>query len=332
MCRSFVLVVMAVSSVVFLPAAKARDWAQDLFSIKSHNFGTVAVGSDTTFRFPIFNNTNHDIVIGSVRTSCGCTTATAENNRIAVGTTGAIVAKFNTGTFRGQKGATITVVFNQPRFAEVRLRVDGYIRQDLVFNPGAVDFGTLQQGSSVQRKIAIAYAGRDDWRIMDIENSLPFLRTQHKAVQRGDQRVNYELLVTLTEEAPPGTLLHELVLVTNDRSKPRVPIRIVGQVEAGLLINPSVVSVGAIKQGEVFSQRLVVRGRAPFLVESIRCEGWDCRFDPPTAAKATHVLNVEMVPIGEPGELRAPLVVLTTQEDQQQSARVLVTAEIRPRE
>lgn len=314
-------------SVLIASAGTAADWASGLFPTKTHEFGSVAVASDTSFRFPIVNQTQQDIHISTVRASCGCTTPTLESDWIRAGETGGLLATFNTGTFRGKKGATLTVVIDKPAYAEVRLRVDGYIRQDIVFNPGSIDFGKVRQGNESEKKASIAYAGRSDWRIVAIEGESQYLKATVEQANRGGQRVNYNLTVTLTPEAPVGYVQQNLILVTNDQSMPRVPIKVEGQIEAGLTISPSAIAIGAVKPGETVDQRLVVRGATPFLIDTITCEGWEVEFDAPEKAKSTHLLSVRLTATNKAGEFRGPIVI-TTAGDSQMTARALVTAEV----
>ena len=311
-------------------SAQAESWADALFPKKTHDFGSVAVASETTFRFPIRNNTGTDIHIADVRASCGCTTPIIETPWVRAGETGSILAKYNTDTFRGKKGATLTVVIDRPAYTEVRLRVDGYIRRDIVFHPGSVDFGTVAQGESKQQVVQIAYAGRDDWQIVDVQSDVPYLQTDLAQQSRGSQRVNYALTVTLSDEAPTGFLQQELVLITNDRSMPRVPLRVSGRVEAGLSVAPAAIALGSVKPGESVQQRLVVRGREPFIITSIALEGWEVEFDPPTESKTTHLVNVRLTAKAKAGEFRTPLVISTDQA-KGQTARALVTGLIADR-
>ena len=76
--------------------------------------------------------------ISGVRASCGCTTPSISKDTLKTWETGAIIAKFNTDSFLGKKSATLTVTIDKPFYAEVQLNVAGYIRSDIVFNPGAV--------------------------------------------------------------------------------------------------------------------------------------------------------------------------------------------------
>lgn len=126
---------IALSFLMGVTSISAADWSDATFPIKSHDFGTVAVAAKTEFSFPIHNNSSKNLHIRSVRASCGCTTPIVENKSIGPNQTGSILARFNTDTFRGKRGATLTVIIDQPFYTEVRLRVDGYIRSDMVFNP-----------------------------------------------------------------------------------------------------------------------------------------------------------------------------------------------------
>lgn len=308
-------------------AASAAEWAQAMFPIKTHNFGTVAVAAKTEFVFPIRNHSNQDIHIADVRASCGCTTPIVEQPWIRAGEEGMVLARFNTDTFRGKKGATLTVVIDRPSYAEVQLRVDGYIRRDLVFHPGAVQFGKLAAGETAERTVAIAYAGRSDWEITGVESASPYLLTELREKSRSGQRVDYELVVKLSGEASPGYLQEEIILQTNDRSSPRVPLQVIGQLEALLSVAPQTFAVGAMKQGEVREQRLIVRGREPFKITKIECEGFEVEFQPTEAAKDTHILSVRLVATAPAGAINHPLIV-HTDGGEAMVAKATVTGEV----
>jgi hypothetical protein len=294
------------------PVAALANSVDAMFPVKKHDFGTVAVASKTEFRFPIHNNTNRPIRIQTVRTSCGCTTPTVETPYIEPGQTGSILAKFNTGTHRGQKGATLTVVIDQPFYSEVRLRVDGYIRQDLVFHPGAVDFGKQSVGQELSQAAKLLYAGRSDWAVVEVLGSKPWVSADLKLEARNGGNATYVLTVTIGPGAPAGPFREELVLVTNDRSRPRVPFLISGELESDLTVSPQSIAAGTVKPGETVEKKLVIRGKEPFLIESIEAKGWQIAFDPVTEPKTTHIIAVRLNADGETtGQLSGPIVVKT---------------------
>lgn len=310
-----------------LPIVSQAGWADSLFTVKTHDFGTVAVAAKTEFEFPIVNNTGRDIHISNVRASCGCTTPIVDEQWIKAGATGKVTARFNTGSFRGKKGATLTVVFDRPSYAEVQLRVDGYIRQDMVLHPGAVEFGKVQSNETQERKIAIAYAGRSDWRITGVESPAPYLTAEVIEKSRSGQRVDYELLVRLAADAPEGALRNELIITTNDRSMPRVPVSVDGEVQSALTVAPQVVDVGSLKPGEDFAQRLVIRSGSPIKVTKIEIDGFAVDFQPADDAKETHLINVRLVAQDRVGPVKANLVIFTD-SGEPIATSALVTGEV----
>ncbi len=321
--------IVFVASIVIAPALGLTQDINAMIPVKSHQFGTVAVASKTEYRFFINNNSNNTLHIQTVRASCGCTTPIVETPYIAPGQSGSILARFNTDTFRGKRGATLTVVFDKPYFTEVRLTVDGYIRQDMVFHPGAIDFGKRAQGQEHSQSAKIMYAGRDDWSVVEVLATKPWMQVDVKQESRAAQRANYVITVKLDASAPAGYFQDEVIVVTNDRNMPRVPLRVSGDLESELAISPQTVAIGAIKPGESVSRQLVVRGREPFLVESIKAAGFDVTFAAPTEAKATHIFSATFTPNGNNVGPQSGALVITTTGTSSRSAQAMVTADVR---
>ncbi|TWU60031.1 hypothetical protein Poly51_03050 [Rubripirellula tenax] len=313
----------------FTSVSQATDWSDIAFPVKTHDFGTVAVGAKTEFPFSVVNTMSSGIHIQSVRASCGCTTPIVVDQYVAPGATGTILARFNTSTFKGKKGATLTVVIDQPFYSEVRLRVDGYIRSDMVFYPGSIDFGKIAQGEATSKSTKVLYAGRSDWQIVDIRSNKPWLMPVIKETVREGGRVNYELSVDLREDAPTGSFLDELVVVTNDRSMPNVPLKVSGQVDSALSISPQAIAFGSIKTGEAFTKSLVLMGREPFQVESITAEGWQIDFQPTTELKKMQMVSATFKYVGNGSGPQKASFEIKTSGANSVTAKGLVTADIR---
>jgi hypothetical protein len=320
---------IALSFLMGVTSISAADWSDATFPIKSHDFGTVAVAAKTEFSFPIHNNSSKNLHIRSVRASCGCTTPIVENKSIGPNQTGSILARFNTDTFRGKRGATLTVIIDQPFYTEVRLRVDGYIRSDMVFNPGAIEFGQVEQGSGVSKSSKILYAGRDDWQVVDVQCNRPWLMPSFEEVTRSRGRVDYELAVAIQEDAPTGFFQDELIVMTNDRTMPKVPLRVSGQVESPLRMSPQAFALGSLKPGETATQKMILVGKEPFQVASIQADGWDITFAPTTEAKKLHVLYPEFTLTDTVAGPQKKTIVITTSGEQSVTASGLLTADIR---
>lgn len=316
MCRNLRMIFLAALTLkmVTLAGSIARaDWTAMAFPVQQHDFGTVAVAAKTEFRFPVHNNTGKTLHLRSVRASCGCTTPIIETEYVAPGQVGSILARLNTDTNRGQKSATLTVVIDQPVYTEVRLKVTGYIRQDLVISPGSVEFGKVPAGEASTKSIRMTYAGRTDWAVVDVKSNLPWVTATAELENRSGINATYLLTVKIDPSAPEGSFRDELVVVTNDRAKPRLPVLISGELESNLSVSPQSLALGEIKPGEVLEKRLVIRGKSPFTIESITLEGWQVDFDAPTEEKALHMLTVRLTATGDAlGKLTSHLIVKTS--------------------
>ena len=327
-CKSIPVLAAIVAVAVSCTNLSAADWSDGVFPVKAHDFGTCAVGAKTEFRFPVTNTFSQDLHIVAVRASCGCTTPIIENNYVQPGQTGSILARFNTGTFKGKKHATLTVVIDQPFVAEAKLHVDGYIRSDIVFHPGEIQFGTINQGTAATSSTRVLYAGRDTWEITNVRASQPWLQPSAQLVSRGGGRVEYKLNVAVREDAPDGYFYDTLIVTTNDVNRPTVPLRVVGNVESKLKVSPQAISLGRLKPGQSINKRLVLKGRTPFTVGSIKVAGWDVAFTPTNVAKTTHLLNVSLTPTDATGAQRIPIEI-TTSGSEVITAKALLTADIR---
>ena len=265
-----------------------------MFDATSFDFGTVARGAKVEHRFTIENVYEEDMVISSVSSSCGCTEPRIDKRRLKKFEKAELVAAIDTTGHLGRKDATVTVTFAPPFSAEVQIHVHVYIRSDIVVQPGEVQFGSVRQGAGAKQRVSVTYAGRGDWRIERVESANPSIEARAVETGRTPQLISYDLAVTLKEDAPPGYIRDQLVLVTNDRDAraARVPVVVEGVVLAGLIARPSPLSFGVVEAGQSLTKTLVIQGKAPFRITGVQIsdERFQCKL--PEEAKAVHVLPV----------------------------------------
>ena len=289
LCLSALMVSLAVASTASAQSAR-------LFEKTSHDFGSVAKAAKTEFRFYFENPYNEPMHVRSVRTSCGCTTPILETQDVAPKGKGSVLAKFNTHSHVGQKGATLTVTVDRPFFAEYQLQVKGYIRTDVVFNPGEASFGSLQQGKTKDIQVNLDYAGRSDWKIMGLTTSNTFLNAVAKETSRSGGRVQYQIDLTMGENAPAGSFESELIVTTNDRNLTKVPLRVTASIVPGITIVPSTVSLGDVLTGEPVRQLIVLKSQTPFLITGIESDVFDIDIELGNEPRALHPLQLQLKP------------------------------------
>jgi hypothetical protein len=310
---------LAVGLAVALAAGRvgAQEWAQKMFNKLDHDFGTVARGADTVYRFEITNLYKQDMNITGVRSSCGCTSPSVEGGPIIKTHEKVYVAaRFNTRTHVGQKGATLTVSFGPPYYGEVQLHVHGNIRSDVVFNPGAIEFGDVNEGDGAQKQVAVEYAGRSNWEIVDVLNDNDNFGVELIETARAPGRVSYTLDVKLKADLPAGTIKDQLTVVTND-SRPenqRIPLIVSAQIRPEFSVTPQLLVLGEMQPGQEATKKVVVRGRQPFKIVDVTChEGdEDCfEFVTDQDAKVIHFVEVKFRAGEEPGKLETPIRIVT---------------------
>lgn len=251
--------------------ATASDWATKMFSVTSHNFGTVARGAKTEYRFTFRNPYKEDVHVVGVRTSCGCTSPQVTNRDLKTHETSEIVAAFNTRTFLGQHGATLTVTFDKPFFAEVQLRVAGNIRGDVTFEPPFVDLGNVDLGKGAERSVRVTHAGATPWEIKDVRSLNSNFEVQlSKPTHTGSQSF-YDLALKLKPTTPAGYVKGQLILVTNDPKAAQIPMDVEGRVVAEVTVSPQLLALGSVQPGRSVTKNIVVRANRPFCVTGVDC-------------------------------------------------------------
>lgn len=304
-------------AVAYALPAQAQDWLRQAIPLESrtHDFGSVARAANTEHRFEIKNTLTSDMHLSSVRASCGCTTPIIETKVIKPGETGTILARFNTGTFTGQKSATLTVSVTQPFRTEIQLSVKGYIRSDIVVSPGEANFGEVNYNEPKELKLSLSYAGRSDWEILKIDSPLDYVDVDFTETLRSGGKVQYEITAQLSENAPLGMLHNQLILQTNDKRITSVPLRLLANVQSAIRMSPAALALGDVQQGLEIQQRLVIKGPEPFKVLGVSSEIAEVSFDASDESKSAHLLNLVIKP-NQAGKFDGLLIVKTDMENQ----------------
>ena len=272
--------------------AQGQDWATKMFSVTSHNFGTVAKGSKTEYRFVFRNIYEEDVHVVGVRTSCGCTAPKVTKHDLKTHDTAEIVATFNTRTFVGQHGATLTVTFDKPYRAEVQLRVAGHIRGDVAFDPPFVDLGNVDLGKGAERTVRVTRVGSSPWEIQDVRSANANFEVVLSPPLRSSAQTAYDLTLRLKSDAPAGYVKGQLVLVTNDPRATQIPMDVEGRVVAEVTVSPQLLALGQVRPGGTVTKNVVVRANREFSITGIHCEDDCLTCEPNTTPAKVHILPI----------------------------------------
>lgn len=308
------LLALIVGSWVSIASAQAAgpdlNWAEKMFEKLNLDFGVVARGAECKTQLKVRNIYQETIHITNVSTSCGCSAAKPSANQILSGQEAYIEISMDTARFMREKTSSALVTLSEPTKGlrvEVKIPLKVYIRTDVVFTPGSVNFGAVDVGAGSERKISLAYAGRGDWKILNIKSPKPYLTATAVETSRSAATgtANYDVMVTLAADAPTGFLREQLTLITDDQANPNVPLPVEARVEADVLIEPTELALGSVAAGQSKTMNLIIRGRKPFKIEKIECDRADNPFKMrlPVDEKTIHVVPLTFVAPDEAGAI-----------------------------
>jgi hypothetical protein len=322
---------VALIAVAFTQASAPAQtaWAEKMFKDGlNHDFGSVPRGAQLSHRFVITNIYAVRMEITSLKSGCGCVSATAAKRVLEPRESTTIDVTMDARRFTGPKTVGITITVGPDYISSAQLRVSANSRADIVFNPGQVSFGTVTRGQAATQIIDVEYAGVLDWRVTEasakdlpVEVTFSELYRRPPALPGQPGQIGYRIRVALKPDAPVGVLRGDLFLKTNDPASQVLPVLVEGLVQSNLTVAPSPVSLGTIRIGETVKRRVVVRGNKPFKVVSVELpEG--IQLDAPFSRTpaAVQVVSFKCV-LSKPGDFRYPVKIKTDLQD----APVVVT-------
>jgi hypothetical protein len=292
-------------------SAQELSWAAKMFEKQSVDFGVVARGADTRYRLNLENLYKEQVHIADVRTSCGCAAATISNRTLASREKAYIEISMDTERFVRRKDSNVIVTFDAPQYAEVRIPVTAYIRTDVVLTPGAANFGSVPVGESAEKKIEVAYAGRADWKISQVKSPHDYIQIVATETLRNGGRVNYDLNISLSDDAPVGLLQEQLTIVTDDSNSPHVPLLLVARIVPDIEVTPNVLAMGRMSSGSAKRMNLVVKGLKPFAISGVESASQSdgVNVTVPAGAKPVHILPVSITAPADAGAFEDHLVI-----------------------
>lgn len=329
--RWLVLVLLAFGLVALSLGsnASAQSWADKMFTTKSHDFRIVGRGTTSQFHFDFTNVYEEDVHVAALRSSCGCTTPTVTQDTLKTHETGSVVATFNTNSFIGQKSSNITVVFDRPSYAEVQLKVTGYIRTDITFDPPEVNYGEVPAGEPREQEVVISHRGNTAWEITDVRSHCSNLQVRLNPAERTSGMVRYRMWVRMDGGLPDGEIRERLTLISNDRDFPTTEMAIAGRVRPLVSIAPASLSLGTTPSQGASEHRLVVRGEQPFEILDVQCGDERLEFEVPVGERKVQFVKVRFQGDGTSEPISQEVRVVTNLPGNK-SATCIVTGTIEP--
>ena len=329
--RKAVFALVALLSTTDYAAAQTA-WANKMFGNSStHDFGTVARGAQLKHTFTMTNIYKVPLQITNIGVECGCVTATPTTKILQPNETAQLHINMDAARFSGPKTVKVHVTVGPEFVSTATLTVSAVARQDVVFNPGEIDFGPVAKGQTPTKFIDVEHAGNAAWKVSEIVKSgaAPFDLKVEQLPQKvsGFVTVGYRIFATLKPNAAPGAFKQEIILKTNDPQAPVITFHIAGAVRASLNVAPNPVNLGSLKVGEEQSTKIVVSGSRPFRIVAIDGLGDGVTIPLSDRTAATHILDLRVQP-RVAGGLRKQITVRTDLDNE--AATITVEGAVAP--
>ena len=312
------------------PTATAQNWAEKMFKDGqlSHDFGVVPHGAQLFHRFHVTNIWAVRMEIVGLSPSCGCVTANPSKRVLEPRESGTIDVQVDARRFVGPKTVTIRVSVGPNFVSSANLSVSATSRQDIVFNPGEINFGQVNVGQKRVLTADVEYAGGLDWKLNEvvIPNDLPLDVTSTQKYRRPGQ-VGYTLAVTLRPNAPVGIIKDFIYLKTNDPNAAMVPLLIEGNVAAALTVSPSVLNLGTVSANQPLTRRVVVRANKPFRVLEVLGTDNAITLGAPTTSTAQIQTLTFRCLFDTPGDFKRELKIKTDAQEAPVSLTIEATVQ-----
>lgn len=97
------------------------------FNKMEHDFGDIQAGSKPEYSFELKNTGKSDLIIRSVKATCGCTAVEPQKKIIPPGETVPIKVTFNSTGTKGRNSKGVTVITNDPKGSNKMLRISSNV-------------------------------------------------------------------------------------------------------------------------------------------------------------------------------------------------------------
>jgi len=307
--------------------------AESFFEEKVKDFGVTPRGPVLVHYFRFTNNTNQTVTIGQPRVSCGCTSAVSLQNTLEPGKTGAVVAYMDTRripTPNYLKSVIVYVPVSGTHWEEVSLRVQTVTRDDLVFQPDTLNFGSLRKGQGGTATTRVSFLSDPNWEIKEAACTGGFIKVQSKLVAREGSQVTYEITGTLDPACPVGNWVADVNLSTSNPAVAKLRLPVTVNVTNPVAVSTEHVQLGDIPLGNAVEHRVIIQSTEPFKVISVK--GLDEQVivkSDTQEAKAVHVLILNANP-KILGAFQRSLEVMTDSKEQPKIQLAVVGKVISP--
>jgi hypothetical protein len=204
---------------------------QIVVNSEKHDFGKAVEGETLIYDFIISNTGSGDLILKTIRSSCGCTVAQPDRTELQPGESTKLHVEFNTVDREGEQQKYIYIYSNDPKRKELRIAIQASVlpkesKEALNMKFGKLkldknihDFGNVEEGKYYVATIKITNTGDGDLEIKNVTTTCGCTAAlvTDKIVKPGKTTI---MKVELDTTGREGKFVRAVNIHTNDRVQP----------------------------------------------------------------------------------------------------------------
>jgi hypothetical protein len=248
-----------------------------LFAETELHFGVMDQLAVKTEEVPFLNDGDADLVIKGLTTDCSCVPVLVTKKVIKPNEEGVIRVTLSTDLEPGKIEGSFLVHTNDPDLPEARIKLLGTVKPAYAFEPAVINFGLCFRGDPKEaRLLKISPVKAKSLKIKSLACSSEHISLECESpVYDGENPICIH--VKLRDSIPAGRFKANLTLETDHPCIRFWNIPVIGVVRDTVSVEPTLVTLGSVKQGETPSAfiRITWEGEGPFkILDVIRPEDY----------------------------------------------------------
>ena len=213
-----------------------------LFATPVYDFGQIKGGEVVKYTYVFTNVGDRMLEVTAVQTSCGCTTAGEWTRQVEPGKTGSIPIQFDSGSFSGAVGKSITVTCNDTNQPTVVLEIKGNIWKPIDVTPQFAVLNVTADAPSNATTVRIVNNEEAPLTLSAPESSNPAFAAELRTNQPGKE---FQLLVKTVPPLLAENVQGQITLKTSSTNMPVINVSAWAHVQQAVVVTPSQITLPA---------------------------------------------------------------------------------------
>lgn len=231
-----------------------------VFDEETYDFGKVFIGENVQHKYKFKNVGQGELIINSVKSSCGCTAALVSKKNLLAKEVGEVEVKFNPGFYVGKVSKSVTVNSNDPENPKFKLTITGEVAEEINVNPKRISFGMIKKGDSCSRSLDIKPTAGVGVEIKKVESPNQYVTISRKS--------DTEYQIDFAKYDYLGKFNGIIFIYTSSKKQERIDVPFSGEVFGDVTYYPENVTFGNIRKGLDVKRTVIIN----FMSKEVKIE------------------------------------------------------------